>query len=117
MLKVMVFLSRRPDLSAEAFEQHLHTTHAPLVAQLSGLRRLWWPNCRAYGALWSTARSPIPAARRPRRMPSPRTDSTALAAMQAALTSPQGQAVNADARIARTTSALRMNAAVPGAAS
>ena len=40
MLKVMIFLSRRPDLSAETFEQHLRTTHAPLVAQLPGLRRL-----------------------------------------------------------------------------
>ncbi len=40
MLTLMVCLSRRADLSEEAFARHLRDTHAPLVAQLPGLRRL-----------------------------------------------------------------------------
>jgi uncharacterized protein (TIGR02118 family) len=86
MLKVMIFVSRRPDLSPEAFEQHLRTTHAPLVAQLPGLRRLVFnrpqPDPSGAAAAWDAIAEDW--------FDSPE-------AMQAALASPQGQAVNADA--------------------
>jgi uncharacterized protein (TIGR02118 family) len=40
VLKVIILLSRRPDLSTEAFDQHLRETHVGLVVQMPGLRRL-----------------------------------------------------------------------------
>ena len=40
MIKAIIFLSKQPQRSSEAFDQHLRETHAPLVAQLPGLRRL-----------------------------------------------------------------------------
>jgi uncharacterized protein (TIGR02118 family) len=86
MVKVIIFLSRRSDLSATAFDRHMREAHAPLVAQLPGLRRLVLNRVQPDP-------SGTPAAR----------DATAedwfddLAAMQAALGSPQGQAANADA--------------------
>lgn len=86
MLKVMIFLSRRPELSAEEFEQHLRTTHAPLVAQLPGLRRLVVNRAQP-----DPGGAPLPwDAIAEDWFDSPE-------AMQAALASPQGQAVNADA--------------------
>lgn len=86
MLKVMIFLSRQPGLSPEAFDEHLRETHAPLVARMPGLRRLVVnrvqpdpsgppPTCDAIAEDWFDS----------------------LEAMQGALASPQGQAVNADA--------------------
>ena len=40
MVKVIVLLPRRTDMSPEAFGQHLRETHLPLVTKLPGLRRL-----------------------------------------------------------------------------
>jgi uncharacterized protein (TIGR02118 family) len=40
VVKVIVLLPRRTDLSPEAFKQHLRETHLPLVTKLPGLRRL-----------------------------------------------------------------------------
>ena len=40
MIKLMVCLARRPDLTPEEFERHLQDTHLPLVSRLPGLRRL-----------------------------------------------------------------------------
>ena len=40
MVKVIVLLPRRGDMSREAFEQHLRETHLPLVTRPPGLRRL-----------------------------------------------------------------------------
>ncbi len=40
MIKVLVALSRRPDLSVDQFRQHFHATHVDLLRQLPGLRRL-----------------------------------------------------------------------------
>lgn len=82
----MIFLSRRSNLSPRAFDEHLHATHVPLVAQLPGLRRL--------------------VVNRVQHDPSgapPDWDAIAEdwfdgpEAMQAALAPPQGQAVHADA--------------------
>ena len=38
MLKFMVVLYRRPDLTPTQFRQHLETVHAPLAKNLPGLR-------------------------------------------------------------------------------
>jgi len=86
MVKVLIFLSRRPDLSAEAFEEHLRATHLPLVTQMPSLRRLvinWvQPDPSGAPAAWDAIAE----------------DSfDSLEAMQGALGSPQGQAANADA--------------------
>ncbi len=86
MVKLMVLLPRRADLSSEAFNRYLRDTHAPLVARLPGLRRLVInhvlsdpggapPAYDAIAEVW---------------FDSPE-------ALQAALASPEGQAVNADA--------------------
>jgi len=39
MLKFMVVLYRRPDLTPEQFRAHLETIHAPLARKLPGLKR------------------------------------------------------------------------------
>jgi uncharacterized protein (TIGR02118 family) len=39
MVKVIVLLPRRADMSPEAFKQHMRETHLPLVTKLPGLRR------------------------------------------------------------------------------
>src|SRR5688572_8198779 len=39
MLKAMVILHRRADLSAEAFREYSRGTHMPLVAKVPGLKR------------------------------------------------------------------------------
>ena len=84
-MKIMVFLARRADLSREEFERHLRETHLPLVARLPGLRRL---------VLNRVLPDPGGA--------EPAWDAVAEdwfddpAALQAALASPEGQAVNAD---------------------
>lgn len=39
MLKFMVVLYRRPDLTAEQFRRHLEYVHAPLVKNLPGVRK------------------------------------------------------------------------------
>jgi uncharacterized protein (TIGR02118 family) len=85
MVKVIVLLPRRADMSPEAFKQHLRETHLPLVTKLPGLRRsvLNWvlpdpnqppPAYDAVGENWFDD----------------------AAAMGAALASPEGQAVAAD---------------------
>ena len=85
MVKVMVFLARRADLTREEFERHLLEAHLPLVARLPGLRRT---------VLNRALPDPGGAA--------PAWDAIAEdwfddpAALQAALASPEGQAVNAD---------------------
>jgi uncharacterized protein (TIGR02118 family) len=86
MLKVMIFLSRWPGLSPEAFDQHLRETHLALVAQMPGLRRLVFNRVQPDPSDAPTACDAIAED----WFDSPE-------AMQAALASPQGQAVNADA--------------------
>ncbi len=39
MLKFMVVLYKRPDLSAEQFQHYLRSVHGPLAQKLPGLRR------------------------------------------------------------------------------
>lgn len=39
MLKFVVVLSKRPDLTREQFRRHLEQVHAPLAKALPGLRR------------------------------------------------------------------------------
>ncbi|HEX8693789.1 MAG TPA: EthD family reductase [Longimicrobium sp.] len=39
MLKLMFFLYRRPDLSADDFQRYSREVHMPLVARVPGLRR------------------------------------------------------------------------------
>jgi uncharacterized protein (TIGR02118 family) len=85
MVKVIVLLPRRADLSPEAFQQHLRETHLPLVTKLPGLRRLVMN--------WVL---PDP------NQPPPAYDAVSedwfedAAAMGAALASPEAQAVTAD---------------------
>jgi uncharacterized protein (TIGR02118 family) len=85
MVKVILLLPRRADMSPEAFKQHLRETHLPLVTKLPGLRRsvLNWV-------------LPDP------NQPPPAYDAVSedwfedAAAMGAALASPEGQMVAAD---------------------
>jgi uncharacterized protein (TIGR02118 family) len=85
VVRVIVLLPRRGDMSREDFQQYLRETHLPLVTKLPGLRRsvLNWV-------------LPDP------NEPPPAYDAVAEdwfddpAAMGAALTSPEGQAVAAD---------------------
>jgi uncharacterized protein (TIGR02118 family) len=86
VVKVIIFLSRRPDLSTEAFDQHLRETHAALVAQMPGLRRL---------VINSVQPDPSGAPRAWDAIAEDWFDDSE--ALQAALGSPQGQAVYADA--------------------
>jgi uncharacterized protein (TIGR02118 family) len=86
MVKVIVFLPRRSDLSREEFEDHIRRVHLPLLVKMPGLRRLsiaWAmhdpdgqpPPCDAIAEDWFDD----------------------AAAFGAALASPEGQAVAADA--------------------
>ena len=85
MVKVVVLLPRRGDMSPEAFQQHVRETHLPLVTELPGLGRLV--------VNWVL---PDPNG------PPPAYDAVAedwfddAAALGAALASPEGQAVAAD---------------------
>lgn len=40
MIKVVVLLPRRSDMSPEDFERYMRETHLPLVTQMPGMRRL-----------------------------------------------------------------------------
>ena len=86
MVKIVVLLSRRPGMSREEFEWYWREQHLPLVAKLPGLRRL-------------VANRVLPGP----HDPAPAYDGVAedwfddLQAHDAALASPQGQAVLADA--------------------
>ena len=85
MVKVIVLMPRRADMSPEAFGQYLRETHLPLVTRLPGLRRLV--------VNWVL---PDP------NEPPPAYDTVSedwfddAAAMGAAFASPEGQAVAAD---------------------
>ena len=86
MLKGMIFLRRHPESSPEAFDQHLGETHAPLLAQVPGLRRLVvnrvQPDPNGATAAWEAIAEDW---------------FDDLVALHTALVSPQGHAVNADA--------------------
>jgi uncharacterized protein (TIGR02118 family) len=85
MMKVILLVPRRADMSPEAFKQHIRETHLPLVTKLPGVRRMV--------VNWVL---PDP------NEPPPAYDAVAeewfddAAAMGAALASPEGQAVAAD---------------------
>jgi uncharacterized protein (TIGR02118 family) len=85
MIKVMLLLHRRSDVSPETFRQHWYGEHRALVERLPGLRKLVFNEV-------------LPA---PDGAPSA-CDGIAedwfdtLEAMQAAMASPEGQAVAAD---------------------
>jgi uncharacterized protein (TIGR02118 family) len=94
VVKLVVLLYRRPDLSVEAFRRHLRETHLPLVARMPGLRRL-------------VVNLPLPGEP---GVPVPGDPAAAqgcdgvgedwfdsVEALRAALASPEGQAVAADA--------------------
>ena len=40
MIKIMLLLHRRPDLTVEEFRRYWHTEHQALLVRLPGLRRL-----------------------------------------------------------------------------
>jgi uncharacterized protein (TIGR02118 family) len=86
VLKLMVLLPRRADLSREAFDRYLRDTHAPLVATLPGLRRLVVNHVL-----------PDPSGAEPAYDAIAEDWFDSPEALQAALASPEGQAVNADA--------------------
>lgn len=86
MVKVILLLHRRPGMSQEQFRRYWREVHAPLLLRLPGLRRLVLnyalpagpgraPACDGVGEDWFDSAE----------------------AMQAALASPEGQAVAADA--------------------
>jgi uncharacterized protein (TIGR02118 family) len=85
MIKIVLLLHRRPDLSVEDFRRHWHEVHRPLLERLPGLRRL-------------VLNDVLPG---PDGAPAP-CDGIAedwfdsVEAMQAAFASPEAQAVNAD---------------------
>lgn len=86
MLKVIMLLARHEDLGQEAFARRLREAHLPLVAALPGLRRL-------------TAGEVLP----PPAGPAVAWDAMLelwfddLAAVEAAFTTPEAQAVTTDA--------------------
>ena len=85
MIKVVLLLHRRADMSIDEFRRYWHENHRPLVARLPGLRRL---------VLNDVLPSPDAA--------EPACDGIAedwfdsLESMQAAFASPEAQAVSAD---------------------
>ncbi len=50
MLKQVTIIKKRPDLSADAFEEHWRTRHAEVVCELPGLRRYVQNHMAAAGA-------------------------------------------------------------------
>jgi uncharacterized protein (TIGR02118 family) len=85
MVKIVLLLHRRPDLSVDEFRRYWHQTHQPLLERLPGLRRLVLndvlpgpdgaaPSCDGIGEDWFDS----------------------LEAMQAAFASTEAQAVAAD---------------------
>jgi uncharacterized protein (TIGR02118 family) len=86
MVKVIILLARRDDMSREDFTRYTRDQHLPLVAKLPGLRRL------VINHVLPDPNGPPPAY-----------DAVAedwfdnMAAMGAAFESPEGQAVLADA--------------------
>jgi uncharacterized protein (TIGR02118 family) len=92
VVKLVVLIYRRPDMSVEAFRRHLRETHLPLVARLPGVRRV-------------VVNLPLPGEP---GMPVPDGPGAegydcigedwfdSVEALRAALASPEGQAVAAD---------------------
>ena len=85
MVKIVLLLHRRPDLSVDEFRRYWHETHRPLLERLPGLRRLVLndvlagpdgavPLCDGISEDWFDSHE----------------------AMQAAFASPEAQAVSAD---------------------
>jgi len=85
MVKVVLFLHRRADLSIDEFRRYWHQTHRPLLERLPGLRRLVLndvlagpdgsePVCDGIAEDWFDS----------------------VESMQAAFASPEAQAVTAD---------------------
>jgi uncharacterized protein (TIGR02118 family) len=85
MIKIVLLLHRRPDLTVDQFRQYWHTKHRPLIERLPGLRRLVLndvlpgpngpePTCDGIAEDWFDS----------------------LEAMQVAFASPEAQAVTAD---------------------
>ena len=85
MVKIVLLLHRRADLSVDEFRRYWHDTHRPLLERLPGLRRL-------------VLNDVLPG----RDGPEPACDGIAedwfdsLEAMQAAFASPEAEAVTAD---------------------
>ena len=86
MVKIILLLYRRPDLSADAFRRYWHEQHRPLLERLPGLQRLVLNDV-----------VPVPGGA-PSACDGISEDWFESAeAMQAAFASPEGQAVAADA--------------------
>jgi uncharacterized protein (TIGR02118 family) len=86
MLKVMLLLHKRDDLSQEAFQRHWRETHQPLIARLPGYRR----SIVNYAL-------PAPEGSAPAYDGIGETWFASAEVYQAAMASPEGQAVFADA--------------------
>jgi uncharacterized protein (TIGR02118 family) len=86
MLKVMLLLHKREDLSQEAFQRHWRETHQPLIARLPGYRR----SVVNYAL-------PTPDGSAPAYDGIGETWFASAEAYGAAMASPEGQAVFADA--------------------
>ena len=86
MVKVMLLLYRRPDMSPDEFRHYWHARHRPLLERLPGLRRL---------VLNDVLPGPGGAPAACDGIAEDWFDSPE--AMQAAFASPEGQAVGADA--------------------
>jgi uncharacterized protein (TIGR02118 family) len=88
VVKLVLLLYRRPDLSPDDFRRHLRESHLPLVARLPGLRR-------------TVVNLPLPGAPAASDLP-PGCDAVGedwfdnVESLQAALASPEGQAAGAD---------------------
>jgi uncharacterized protein (TIGR02118 family) len=85
MVKIVLLLNRRPDLSIDDFRRYWHETHRPLLERLPGLRRL---------VLNDVLPAPDGAPAACDGIAEDWFDS--VEAMQAAFASPEAQAVTAD---------------------
>ena len=85
MVKIVLLLYRRPDLTVDDFRRYWHQTHRPLLERLPGLRRL---------VLNDVLPGPDGGAGACDGIAEDWFDS--LEAMQAAFASPEAQAVSAD---------------------
>ena len=85
MVKIVLLLYRRPDLTVDYFRRYWHQTHRPLLERLPGLRRL---------VLNDVLPGPDGGAGACDGIAEDWFDS--LEAMQAAFASPEAQAVSAD---------------------
>jgi uncharacterized protein (TIGR02118 family) len=97
VIKIMLLLKKREDLSSESFRRHWRETHAPLLAQLPGLERLVF-----------NYTLPGPDGTPPEYDGISENWFTSVEAMQGAFASPAGQAVAADSPNFLDLGALRM---------